>query len=350
MNQASRQRLMKLGAVAVLGVGVFAAGLLNRPSRTLAQEVVHNTYMVMAGGFTAGNAEALAFGPSTLKVHNGDTVMWHIGSFHNVHFEDQPADLIIVPVVDGKPLPQINPAVAFPTFKSGDTYKGGDATNGLPLGPDASPMFSMMIDLPVGTYQYFCDVHAGMSGIIEVVDDSETIPTPAEVDAQANQELGDSLTAAANKAQEMAATAKPESVDGVLNITMGTGGTGRAFVGAFSPNVGIIKAGDKVTWTNPADSVEVHFINALPFDATKIVDVAPQPPAAADQLPVLAAGPGFLGTSKDGDTVGAGDSYNSGFIVPGTTFSLVFKEPGIYTYICHIHPGMSGVIIVQPAS
>ncbi len=46
MNQAAKQRLLKLGTVAVLGVGVFAAGLLNRPSRALAQDVVHNTYMV----------------------------------------------------------------------------------------------------------------------------------------------------------------------------------------------------------------------------------------------------------------------------------------------------------------
>jgi hypothetical protein len=32
--------------------------------------------------------------------------------------------------VDGKALPQINPAVAFPTINSGDAYQGGDA-NGM---------------------------------------------------------------------------------------------------------------------------------------------------------------------------------------------------------------------------
>ena len=65
MNQATRQRLLKLGTVAVLGVGVFAAGLLNRPSKSLAQEVVHNTYMVAAGAFNNANAELLAFAPRT---------------------------------------------------------------------------------------------------------------------------------------------------------------------------------------------------------------------------------------------------------------------------------------------
>ncbi|MBA3872835.1 MAG: hypothetical protein H0X30_27205 [Anaerolineae bacterium] len=350
MNQAAKQRLLKLGTVAVLGVGVFAAGLLNRPSRALAQDVVHNTYMVMAGGFAAGNAEALAFGPSNLKVHRGDTVMWHIASFHNVHFEDSPANLIIAPVVDGKPLPQVNPAAGFPSFKNGDTYKGGDANSGLPLGPDASPMFSMVIDLPVGTYQYFCDVHAGMSGILEVVDDSVAIPGPIEASAEGQTELDGSLIAASAAGQQLAATAKTEAVDGVLNITLGTGGTGRAYVGAFAPSLGVIKAGEKVTWTNPADSAEVHFVNALPFDAAKIMDVVPQPGADANQPPILTAGLGFLGTTQDGATVGTGDSYNSSFITPGQSFSLVFKDAGVYAYICHIHPGMNGVVIVQPAS
>jgi plastocyanin len=276
--------------------------------------------------------------------------MWHISSFHNVHFEESPSDLIIAPIVDGKPVPQVNPAVGFPSFKNGDTYTGGDVNNGLPLGPDASPVFSMVIDLPVGTYQYFCDVHAGMSGIIEVVEDSEAIPSPAEASAQGQQELDASLMAASGSAQQLAATARTESVDGVLNITLGTGGTGRAYVGAFAPSVGVIKAGEKVTWTNPADSIEPHFVNSLPFDAAYITDVIPQPGATADQPPVLAAGPGFLGTTQDGTTVAAGDSYNSTFILPGTSYSLVFKDAGIYAYLCHIHPGMNGVVIVQPAS
>jgi plastocyanin len=30
------------------------------------------------------------------------------------------------------------------------------------------------------------------------------------------------------------------------------------------------------------------------------------------------------------------------------SFSLKFDEPGVYEYLCHIHPGMQGVIVVEP--
>jgi plastocyanin len=349
MKSDMRQRLIKLGTVAVLGVGVFAAGLLNRPSRALAQEVTHNTYMVQAGAFSSGNAELMAYAPSYLKVHRGDTVMWHINSFHNVHIGETPAELVTVQEIDGKPTPVLNPSVAFGNIKTGEVYKGGDVSNGLGMGPDASPIFSVVIDMPVGIYNYFCDIHPGMTGVIEVVADDEVIPAPAEVDAAAQDEIAGQFGAATPTVMAAAAQASPVAKDGKLNVSLGVGNVGRVYFGQFLPYFGVIKAGESVTWQNPADSIEAHFINSLPYDDKAFPDFAPLP-AAEGQPPVLAVGPGFMGNVQTGATVAKGDAFNSTAINPGDSFTLTFKDAGVYAYTCHIHPGMNGVIVVEPAS
>jgi plastocyanin len=39
---------------------------------------------------------------------------------------------------------------------------------------------------------------------------------------------------------------------------------------------------------------------------------------------------------------------SSGILPTGGNYSLTFAEPGIFAYICLIHPGMQGIVIVQP--
>ena len=345
MNQAARNRLMKLGTVAVLAIGVFAAGLLNRPSRALAQEVVHNTYMVEAGGFGEANVEVLAFTPSYLKVHRGDTVMSHVTSLHNMRFGENDEPFISVEQIGGKPTPVGNPKVFFPTLQSGMAYTGGDANSGLPSVDAMKSAYSLVMDLEPGVYSYRCDVHPGMTGVIEVVADSEAIPSPTEVDAAAAKELDDQINPAIGAFFQMSATAPTQASDGVFTITTGSGGTGRASSLTFKSPLAIIKAGEQVKWVVPADSPTAHFINSASYDPAKVPDVIPQDNPNAP--PTLLAGPGFLGTTADGATVAAGESFNSTILAPGQSFTLTFKDPGVYAYICHVHPGMGGVVIVQ---
>ncbi|MBI1278227.1 MAG: hypothetical protein GC179_08880 [Anaerolineaceae bacterium] len=345
MNQSVKQRLLKLGSVVVLGVGVFAAGILNRPSRALAQEASHNTYMVQAGGFGEANVEVLAFSPSYLKVHRGDTVMWHVTSFHNMRFGENEEPFIIVEQIDGKPTPIGNPKVFFPTQESGSAYKGGDANSGLPSVDALKGTYSLIMDLEPGVYSYRCDIHPGMTGVIEVVADSETIPAPTEVAAAADKELDDQIDPAIGAYFGMVTTAPKEAKDGVFTIGVGTGGTGRASSLNFSTPLAVIKAGEKVQWVVPADSPTGHFVNSADYDPVKTADIIPQ--TNPNGLPTLLAGPGFVGTTDDGATVASGESFNSATLFPGQSFTLTFKNPGVYAYICHVHPGMSGVIIVQ---
>lgn len=348
MQSLQKSRLLKLGMVGALALGVFAAGFMNNNNRALAQDAAHQTFMVQAGGFGAANVEVLAFAPSVVQVHRGDTVMWHIASFHNVHVGEAPSEFVVVSEVDGQPVPQINPAVGLPSIESGADYTGGDVSSGLPQGDVLTGTFSLVIDLEPGTYAYFCDVHPGMTGVIEVLPDDQAVPSPSEQAAQGSAELDEQVNAGVGASFMMAATAPTQSVDGVLMITVGSGGTGRATVNQFNSAFATIHAGESVTWTNPADSIEAHFINSADYDPAALPDIVPIMQENAP--PILSAGPGFLGTTADGSEIKAGDSFNSTSINPGQTFTLTFTEAGVYAYFCHIHPGMNGVIVVQPAS
>jgi plastocyanin len=161
------------------------------------------------------------------------------------------------------------------------------------------------------------------------------------------QEMGEHLGAGQAFVPQMT-DAPVRSEDGVLNIIVGSGGTGRSTVNLFSSPVGIIQAGDTVVWTNPADSIEAHFVNSTPYDPVAVPEIVPVEQPAGP--PVLSMGPGFFGTTTDGAVIKAGDTFNSAFIVPGASFSLVFDEAGVYHYNCHIHPGMTGMIVVEAAA
>jgi manganese oxidase len=42
------------------------------------------------------------------------------------------------------------------------------------------------------------------------------------------------------------------------------------------------------------------------------------------------------------------DTFDSGDIGPGETFSHTFDDPGEFAYFCDIHPTMTGVVVVTP--
>jgi plastocyanin len=334
--------LVKIGLGAALLVGLLVGVLSSALTPALAQDMAPAQYTVQAGTFGPGNVELLQFAPQSLQVHKGDTVTWAINSFHNVHFEDAPVDLVVAPEVDGKPLPQINPAVAFPTADSGSSYQGGEANSGL-LIPPAPPTFSLVIDAEPGTYPYMCDVHPGMLGSITVVGNDVAIPSPAEVDAQAGSEFGATLGQAVAAFPDLESLTA-DSTDTGVTVQMGNSGTGRATVNQYFPFSATIQVGQSVTWTNPADSIEPHVVAWPP---ARNQDVAPMPQEGGP--PILALGPTIAPMTQSGASIGASDTYSSGLVLPGQSFTLTFNEAGTYPYVCNIHPGMTGVITVEPA-
>ena len=263
--------------------------------------------------------------------------------FHNIHFEDQPSPLVVAPEVNGQPLPQINPAVAFPTITSDSAYTGGDVNSGLPVDPAAPPFFSLVMDVEPGTYRYMCDVHPGMAGVITVVADDVAIPGITEVSAEASSELASHVGAAMGELNAILAGMGDMSSDG-LTIQTGNGESTPATINQFFPFAATVKVGESVTWSIPANGVEPH---TVAWPAVYGQDVAPIPVDNAP--PILGLGPSIAPMTPSDSSVGQGDVFQSGLFFPGQSFTLTFTEPGLYPYACTIHPGMSGTIQVLPA-
>jgi plastocyanin len=326
----------------VLGIGVGL--LMNLHTTAQAQEMAGQQFTVQAGGYGPSNVEVLAFAPLNLQVHRGDTVTWVETGFHNIRFAEENIDLVIAPEVDGQPLPQVNPGVAFPTIENGATYSGGDANSGLPVPPNEFTTFSLVMDMEPGAYSYLCDVHPGMNGIITVVEDDVEIASPGEVAFNASSTLVETAGNAFGVSIELEAAAPTEAVDGVFEVQVGNGDTGRATINEYFPFDAAITVGESVTWTIPATSVEPHTVSWPPARGQ---DVAPIEQEGGP--PILALGPSIAPMTESGTAVNVGDGYSSGLFFPGQSFSLTFNEPGNYAYVCNIHPGMSGVITVLPA-
>jgi plastocyanin len=329
---------IRLVLVAAAAIAIFA-GMLSNRLVARAQESEAQHYIVQAGAGGPWNMDVLAFAPQTLQVHRGDTVTWLNNGFHDIHFEDAPVPLVIEGEANGQTIPMLNPAIAFRTLDSGATYSGGDANSGLPLAP-GDAVWSLVIDLEPGTYTFMCDIHPGMVGILSVVEDDVTIPNPSEAAIQGAVEFGGSIGAA--NAVGLQLEAQPAQ-DGMVQV--GSGDTGRVTLNMFFPLAIEITAGESVTFTNPETSVDPHTVSRPPVRGQ---DVIPVPVEGGP--PILQIGPTLLPIGQSGDTVGLDDEFSSGLILPGQSYTLTFEEPGVYSYVCNLHAGMAGVIVVQPSS
>ena len=274
------ERLFHWALGAALLLGLLAGVLLPRIA-VQAQAANAQTYSVLAGGSAISNTTVLAFAPQSLTVHRGDTVMWVLGGFHNIHFELAPSDLIITSEVNGQPLPQLNPAVAFPSAANGSVFQGGDANSGISVDP-TNPMitFSLVMDVAPGVYNYFCDLHPGMLGSVTVVDDATSVPSPAEALTSGAAELAADGGQAA--AAVGAAAAEPPTVsDGTLEVKAGLQ-AGPSAVLQFFPSTAVIHAGESVTWSVADHSLEPHFVTWPSFPPGGEFEVIPQAGRAAD--------------------------------------------------------------------
>jgi plastocyanin len=351
MEEKMRYVRFLLAVALVFGL---AAGLWGSHTTALAQDNTSQTsgqtYLVMAGALGPANMEMLAFAPQYLQVHRGDRVVWAMNGFHNVHVSENQIELIITPTVNGQVIPQINPEIAFPTVENGGTFSGDPVNSGIPLGPDASPTFSLVIDAPVGTYGYRCDVHPGMVGVIEVVDDSTAIPSPIEVAMAGLQEVGQNIGAGMQSEMQMAGMSMSPTGGQDMTVEAG-GGAAPVTLQAFYPQVISIHAGDTVTWTVNANVGEPHTVTLFPLPGED-EQFTVIPPSGSDTHPTIALGQVFGPETPSGSEVHLGDHFNSGILPPGSTYTLKFDDPGIYQYGCFLHAslGMVGYVVVMPAA
>ncbi|MEJ2359119.1 MAG: plastocyanin/azurin family copper-binding protein [Deinococcales bacterium] len=106
----------------------------------------------------------------------------------------------------------------------------------------------------------------------------------------------------------------------------------------FAPSVIVVDAGDTVTWTGVGHTVLFTPGGARP----PVIIPNPKGQGMIDNPEVFAP---QGGKSYTGEGVAG-----SGLLTPqNQSYALTFPKPGVYRYLCGLHPGMRGTVVVQPA-
>ena len=125
-----------------------------------------------------------------------------------------------------------------------------------------------------GTYNYLCTLHPGMTGTVFVTGAGGTPPPP---------------------------DATPPDPGAPAPPPVAPPGDIRVVDNAFSPKTKTITAGTTLVWSNAG---------ALPHTVTR------------------------------------SGAFDSGLLMPGDTYRRSFNTPGTYDYLCTLHPGMVGSVVV----
>jgi plastocyanin len=244
-------------------------------------------------------------------------------------------------------------------------------------------------DIEPGTYHYYCNWHfVEMSGAIEVVPESEPIPSQTDVNKAANQqatrytsELGELFDdARAGRRGELPVI----GVEPTDEENADEHGIFAAIGNEFIPSTIEADVGEKVTWSFVGGAHSIAFnvpkyfpVFAVNSDGTVTLDARgfravkfPAPPeqeefdAAAEEEPEDEGEPPPEGEGGEededeeeerdpvhidgGDFDGSGGLHSSGmFYSDGDTFSLTFTRSGTYLFACLVHPTMVGKVVVR---
>ena len=341
---------------------LFAAASLGMP--IVASAASAQTYTVLVGAESVSHgAGVMAYFPSTLTIHVGDTVLWKVNT-HEIHtvtfLAGTPEPVLIVPVpVTTTPFPgplMINPRVGFPTVPAGGMYDGSTYANSGVMSTDpGNPTQFSLTFTQTGNFMYECIVHGMMmSGSIVVVGPSVRIPSPEAVSLKAQQTITQKL-ASAFGLYGVAQSHVPEPVhnpDGSTTHTVLIGWSkGQLDLMKFVPSKLVVHPGDTVKFmlspTNDAPHT-VTFLNGNP-DISFVVPV-PNPPGP----PILLFNPQVLAPTNPGKPLTRSGIFSSGLLQPvvgPTSFSFkIGNINGNITYQCLLHDtsGMVGLLTVVP--
>lgn len=303
-------------------------------------------------GVGDGTVAGQSYLPGSYRVLAGDRVTFVITSDepHTITFGAGPADVPPpfwpvagweAPAPDGPPPYDLGEA----------TFTGMNHLNtGIVFGKGTSA--SVVFPTP-GMYSFYCAIHPGMSGEVEVLESGEAT-SQAEADA-AGQLTSDLLLGQVDRlrAERLAAAGSIANDDGTVTWTVFTeagltatdpmpgGGTGYLELLEFTPAEMEISVGDSVRWV--AESV--HTVTFIP-EGVDPASIFPSEEAAFAPVGGLTydgsepASSGILGFPLDPSTP------------PATEYSLTFTREGVFPYFCVLHGelGQVGTIKVSPAS
>jgi plastocyanin len=311
-------------------------------------------------------ASITAFFPETLRIHVGDSVHWqrNTNEVHTVTFLagiDLPP--FNVPAPPGLPSPLMrNPLIAFPVAPAHGRYDGTTfATSGI-FGPSPDIYQVDSFDLTFtkrGTFNYVCVVHgARMPGQIIVVDHHEDVPSPQEVDEQAQGSIAAALAEvpAALEIAEQDVPPPTHNDDGTTTYYVLAGysvGSQLDLVHYFPDDL-TVQPGDTVEWIFGMQNMPVPHTITFLNGAEPPDDITPVPQENGPPLLVISA---ELYYSENADQPLTRDGvYHSGLLRwlvgdPPPTFMLqIGNISGEMPYRCLVHDdsGMLARLVVVP--
>lgn len=343
-----RPRLMAVLAV-VVGVALLAAACGDdddddNAAKSTTTTAATSSTPAQSGGIkvraglndpTDGNIAVTEFLPEKVTVATGSKVSWGWSGTepHSVTFKD------------GGKLPPPGPpdeALFAPTPPTGDYDGTAPLVNSglLPQGPQAPPDFTLTF-AKAGTYLYFCVIHPGMTGEVDVVDDAGKADTAKAVTDRGDAALDGYLTEGRAAKKKLAEAPPRKEAAGAANnwfVEMGTT-TEHTDILAFSPVPVAVKAGDKVTFVNNSQAPHTATFGPVPPNPTdpKVVNPAPGPSPQP-----LVGGGAFLNTGQlpPDSPPGAGPP------LAARSYTYTVPTAGNYSFVCalHVASGMAGSI------
>ncbi|MBV9282340.1 MAG: hypothetical protein JOZ41_19840 [Chloroflexi bacterium] len=332
-----------------------------------------------------------AFYPKVVTVHQGDTVTWTFAANPNAlhtitlipgfQFGGNPfqrvqqviSPLPYIPDTDDGPGASVVPynggmrpdcghSTYYPNtppcpFDGRDVLNSGLIINravpgtGDPL-PGAPPgTYSVRMNAPPGIYPYFCVLHRGMNGVIQVTRPGTPLPGAQQIARQITQQYNRDVAAALRA--EAAVRPVSTTTGGHTTWTVLNGmKVGDVEIDEMIPKSLQVKPGDAVVW-KPSTFHTVTFPSETGLfiadptcegangDVRSTWDLSRCP----SNFELAFDARAFLPSGPPGKPY-TGGFYNSGRYGPGKTWSASFPRSGTFRYDCLIHTGMDGSISV----
>jgi plastocyanin len=329
----------------LLGGRAGASAVRTHVGRTGAAQAAGPTVKVGINDPKDPQIAVLAFMPRTVKVAVGTPLTWAWeGTI-------EPHSVTFLP--PGTPPPNDETTGSYlPRTDPPGPYDGTTLANsGLEplITGSPTPSFTMSFATP-GKYTYYCILHPGMRGTVDVVAAGSKAQTPAQVSAAGKAEQQRWL-AEGRSAKRRFEAAKPRKVRGpngttTWTVAMGTS-TAHTDIDAFAPAPTRVHQGDSVTFVNGSKA---------PHTATFPGQQPPITSTIAPETKTAIPGP-------SPQTLNSTDLFNSGQLpgayppAPGEpvpslaarSFTFVVPAPGTYGYYCilHVEAGMGAKVVAR---
>ena len=397
-------RALRLAAATALVAGTLAAGVSPVAASSNLTIMADQPAAVPKGHLWAFND----FFPRSLTVHKGQTIQFAIMGFHTATLlpkgmsaatDLKKAGVAAPDPEDTTPNPggQTHTQLVIPNLLPTSMTCGTAAapcsftgaavvSSGAPLGPGAPAPFVVTINAPVGDYILHCRVHPGMAATIHVVTASTPVTNVTAYKAAIKAQVASDIKDAYVAEKQASTVTKSKMPNGHTHwwVTAGTSSLGsHVAILEFLPGKLNVQKGDLVTWR----SLAVNEPHTVTFPKDLFTDQVPMcentdgtdSPATPTVIPPTGPGDFACGTAPNthpADEIefapGDGNHHlyspttvsDSGLLASsaarvafGLPASAAFATwtigvsatatPGTYTFVCQIHAGMHGTLVVH---